>query len=223
MFFSIYLQSDTIRLIYAYGDNDPTGSDLIQADYHGTKRGRSFGKVHVWKKQPFDFSRIFIKKASVLHKRKLLHFLHKNRVQKYTAPWSKRISGKCTWWWNVQFVRTAEQQLQSSRGGYLLQLPIISTSDIFGETTSCSRKRLNLSFCAYAKSAECISYLNRMSVWIVWVCVNNRLNSMTFKLRGSRTGIRFQQCCGKCCRFCAVTLLQSVYIKLTAVLYVQSM
>jgi len=41
------LQSDTIRLIYAYGDNDPTGSDLTQADYHGTKRGRSFGKMHV--------------------------------------------------------------------------------------------------------------------------------------------------------------------------------
>jgi len=41
------LQSDTIRLIYAYGDNDPTGSDLIQADYHGTKRGRSFEKVLV--------------------------------------------------------------------------------------------------------------------------------------------------------------------------------
>jgi len=41
------LQSGTIRLIYAYGNKDPTGSDLAPADYHGDERGKWLGKVTI--------------------------------------------------------------------------------------------------------------------------------------------------------------------------------
>jgi len=44
------LQSDTIRLIYAYGDKDPAGSDLAPGDYHGNERGKWLGKVTIKKK-----------------------------------------------------------------------------------------------------------------------------------------------------------------------------
>jgi len=38
-FFLVFTQSDTIRLIFAYRDQDPTGNDLVSSDYHGVHRG----------------------------------------------------------------------------------------------------------------------------------------------------------------------------------------
>jgi len=37
----VFYQADTVKLIYAYGEDDPSGDDLSQEDYHNQARGKS--------------------------------------------------------------------------------------------------------------------------------------------------------------------------------------
>jgi len=45
VFFLVFTQSDTIRLIFAFGDQDPTENDLVSSDYHGVHRGTVVGPL----------------------------------------------------------------------------------------------------------------------------------------------------------------------------------